>query len=92
MEKVYTVSPMTKDNDLFEVTLYEGGEEVHEYVASKENLDKLIEKIEADGYERELTQDQYEAEAEELGWGDDEDDYDILESRDQWNDCDDNLV
>ena len=90
MEKVYTISSMTRDNDLFEVTLYEYGEEVHEYIASKENLDKLIEKIEADGYERELTQDQYEAEAEELGWGDDEDDYDILELRDQWNDCDDN--
>ena len=34
MEKVYTISPMTKDNDLFEVTLYEDGEEVHEYVAA----------------------------------------------------------
>lgn len=90
MEKVYTISSMTRDNDLFEVTLYEDEEEVHEYIASKENLDKLIEKIEADGYERELTQDQYEAEAEELGWGDDEDDYDILELRDQWDDCDDN--
>ena len=89
MEKVYTVSPMTRDNDLFEVTLYEDEEEVHEYVASKENLDKLIGKIEDDGYERELTEDQYEAEAEELGWGDDEDNYDILELRDQWDACDD---
>ncbi len=89
MEKVYTISSMTRDNDLFEVTLYEDGEEVAEYVASKENLDKLIEKIEAEGYERELTEDQYEAEAEELGWGDDEDDYDIMELRDQWDDCDD---
>ena len=89
MEKVYSVSPMTKDNDLFEVTLYEDEEEVNEYVSSKENLNKLIEKIEADGYERELTQDQYEAEAAELGWGDDDDDYDILELRDQWDDCDD---
>ena len=89
MEKVYTISPMTRDNDLFEVTLYEDGEEVHEYVAAKENLDKLIGKIEDDGYERELTEDQYEAEAEELGWGDDEDDYDILELRDQWDACDD---
>lgn len=89
MEKVYTISPMTRDNDLFEVTLYEDEEEVNEYVASKENLDKLIEKIEADGYERELTQDQYEAEAEELGWGDDDDDDDILELGDQWDDCDD---
>ena len=53
MEKVYTVSPMTRDNDLFEVTLYEDGEEVNEYVASRENLDKLVEKIEADGYEYE---------------------------------------
>ena len=51
MEKVYTISSMTRDNDLFEVTLYEDEEEVHEYIASKENLDKLIEKIEADGYE-----------------------------------------
>ena len=90
MEKIYTISSMTRDNDLFEVTLYEDEEEVHEYVASKENLDRLIEKIEADGYERDLTQDQYEAEAEELGWGDDEDDYDILELRDQWDECDDN--
>jgi hypothetical protein len=90
MEKVYTISPMTRDNDLFEVTIYEDGKEVNEYVSSKENLDKLIEKIEADGYERELTEDQYEAEAEELGWGDDDEDYDILELRDQWDDCDDN--
>ena len=60
MEKVYTVSPMTRDNDLFEVTLYEDEEEVHEYVTSKENLDKLIEKIEADGYERELTEDEWD--------------------------------
>ena len=89
MEKVYTISPMTKDNDLFEVTLYEDEEEVNEFVSSKENLNKLIEKIEADGYEREFTQDQYEDEANELGWGDDEDDYDILELRDQWDDCDD---
>ena len=74
MEKVYTISPMSRDNDLFEVTLYEDGEEVNEYVASKENLDKLIEKIEADGYE-------YDE--------DDEDDYDILELRDQWDACDD---
>lgn len=80
---------MTRDNDLFEVTLYEDEEEVNEYVASKENLDKLIEKIESEGYERELTEDQYEVEAEELGWGDDDDDYDILELRDQWDDCDD---
>lgn len=56
MEKVYTISSMTRDNDLFEVTLYEDGEEVHEYIASKENLDKLIEKIEAEGYEREFTE------------------------------------
>lgn len=89
MEKFYTVSSITRDNDLFEVTLCEDEEEVAEYVSSKENLDKLIEKIEADGYERELTEDQYEAEAEELGW-EDEDDDDILELRDQWNDCDDN--
>lgn len=80
MEKVYTISSMTRDNDLFEVTLYEDEEEVAEYVASKENLSKLIEKIEADGYERELTEDE---------WDDDEDDYDILELRDQWDDCDD---
>lgn len=81
MEKIYTISSMTRDNDLFEVTLYEDGEEVHEYVTSKENLNKLIEKIEADGYERELTEDE---------WDDDEDDdYDILELRDQWDECDD---
>lgn len=60
MEKVYTISSMTRDNDLFEVTLYEDGEEVAEYVASKDNLDKLIEKIEADGYERELTEDEWD--------------------------------
>ena len=77
MEKVYTISSMTRDNDLFEVTLYEDEEEVHEYVTSKENLNKLIEKIEADGYERE-----YE-------WNDDDDDYDIMELRDQWDACDD---
>lgn len=77
MEKVYYISPTTKDNDFFEVTLYEDEEEVHEYIASKENLDKLIEKIEADGYERE-----YE-------WNDDDDDYDIMELRDQWDACDD---
>lgn len=76
MEKVYTVSQMTRDNDLFEVTLYEDGEEVHEYVAAKENLDKLIEKIEADGYEYDENDD-------------DDDDYDILELRDQWDACDD---
>lgn len=80
MEKVYTISPMTRDNDLFEVTLYDDEEELNEYVASKENLDKLIEKIEAGGYKRELTEDE---------WGDDDDDYDILELRDQWDDCDD---
>ena len=81
MEKIYTISSMTRDNDLFEVTLYEDGEEVHEYVTSKENLNKLSEKIEADGYERELTEDE---------WDDDEDDdYDILELRDQWDECDD---
>lgn len=74
MEKVYTVSPTTKDNDFFEVTLYEDEEEVHEYVTSKENLDKLIEKIEADGYEYD---------------DDEDDDYDILELRDQWDACDD---
>ena len=65
MEKVYYISPTTKDNDFFEVTLYEDEEEVHEYVTSKENLDKLIEKIEADGYDRELTEDE---------WDDDDDD------------------
>lgn len=75
MEKVYTVSPMTQDNDLFEVTLYEDGEEVNEYVVSKENLDKLIEKIEADGYEYDDSED--------------DDDYDILELRNQWDACDD---
>ena len=89
MEKIYTISSMTRDNDLFEVTLYEDEEDVSEYVASKENLDKLIEKIEADGYERELTQEQYEDESSDLGWGDDDDDYDILEMRDQWDACDD---
>lgn len=89
MKKVYSISPMTRDNDLFEVTLYQDEEEVHEYISSKENLNKLVEKIEDGGYERELTQDQYEAEAEELGWGDDDDDYDILEMRDQWDNCDD---
>ena len=83
MEKVYTVSSMTRDNDLFEVTLYEDEEEVAEYVASKENLDKLIDKIEADGYERELTEDEWDEDE------DDEDDYDILELRDQWDACDD---
>jgi len=81
MEKVYTISSMTRDNDLFEVTLYEDEEEVSEYVASKENLDKLIEKIEADGYERELTEDEW--------YDDEDDDYDILELRDQWDACDD---
>ena len=80
MEKVYYISPTTVDNDFFEVTLYEDEEEVHEYVTSKENLNKLIEKIEAEGYERELTEDE---------WDDDEDDYDILELRDQWDECDD---
>ena len=89
MEKVYTISSMTRDNDLFEVTLYENGEEVNEYVSSKENINKLIEQIESEGYKRELTEDQYETEAEELGWGDDDDDYDILELRDQWDACDD---
>ena len=80
---------MTRDNDLFEVTLYEDEEEVHEYIASKQNLNKLIETIEACGYKRELTQEQYEDEASDIGWGDDDDDYDILEMRDQWDDCDD---
>lgn len=79
MEKVYYISPTTKDNDFFEVTLYEDEEEVHEYVTSKENLNKLIEKVEAEGYERELTEDE---------WDDDEDDYDILELEDQWDECD----
>lgn len=72
---------MTRDNDLFEVTLYEDEEEVHEYVTSKENLDKLIEKIESEGYERELTEDEWDE--------DEDDDYDILELRDQWDACDD---
>lgn len=66
---------MTQDNDLFEVTLYEDGEEVNEYAVSKENLDKLIEKIEADGYEYDDSED--------------DDDYDILELRNQWDACDD---
>lgn len=75
MEKVYYISPTTKDNDFFEVTLYEDEEEVNEYVVSKENLDKLIEKIEADEYEYDDSED--------------DDDYDILELRNQWDACDD---
>ena len=74
MEKVYNVKSISLNDDLFEVTLYEDGIEVKDYIVRQENLDKLIEKIEADGYEYD---------------DDDDDDYDILELRDQWDACDD---
>ena len=72
MEKFYNITSISLNDDLFEVTLYVDGMEVKEYIVHQENLDRLIEKIEADGYEY-----------------DDEDDYDILELRDQWDECDD---
>lgn len=75
MEKFYNIKSISLNDDLFEVTLYVDGMEVKEYIVHKENLDKLIEKIETDGYE----------------YDDDDDDYDILELRDQWDDCDDDL-
>ena len=75
MEKFYNITSISLNDDLFEVTLYVDGMEVKEYIVHQENLDKLIEKIEADGYE-------YDE--------DDDDDYDILELRDQWDACDDN--
>ena len=74
MEKFYNVKSISLNDDLFEVTLYVDGIEVKDYIVRQENLDKLIEKIEADGYE-------YDE--------DDDDDYDILELRDQWDACDD---
>jgi hypothetical protein len=74
MEKFYNVKSISLNDDLFEVTLYVDGIEVKDYIARQENLDKLIEKIETDGYEYD---------------DDDDDDYDILELRDQWDDCDD---
>lgn len=72
MEKFYNITSISLNDDLFEVTLYVDGIEVKDYIVRQENLDKLIEKIEADGYEY-----------------DDDDDYDILELRDQWDACDD---
>jgi hypothetical protein len=74
MEKFYNITSISLNDDLFKVTLYVDGIEVKEYIVHQENLDKLIEKIETDWYEY----DEYE-----------DDDYDILEFRDQWNDCDD---
>lgn len=74
MEKFYNIKSISLNDDLFEVTLYVDGIEVKEYIVRKENLDKLIEKIEADGYE--YDDDDYD------------DDYDILELRDQWDECD----
>ena len=74
MEKFYNVKSISLNDDLFEVTLYVDGIEVKDYIVRQENLDKLIEKIEADGYEYD---------------DDEDDDYDILELRDQWDDCDD---
>lgn len=76
MEKFYNIKSISLNDDLFEVTLYVDGMEVKEYIVHKENLDKLIEKIETDGYEYD---------------DDDDDDYDILELRDQWDECDDDL-
>lgn len=74
MEKFYNVKSISLNDDLFEVTLYVDGIEVKDYIVRQENLDKLIEKIEADGYEYD---------------DDEDDDYDILELRDQWDACDD---
>ena len=74
MEKFYNITSISLNDDLFKVTLYVDGIEVKEYIVHQENLDKLIEKVETDGYEY----DEYE-----------DDDYDILELRDQWDDCDD---
>jgi hypothetical protein len=79
MEKFYNVKSISLNDDLFEVTLYVDGIEVKDYIARQENLDKLIEKIEADGYEYDDDEDD----------DDEDDDYDILELRDQWDACDD---
>ena len=77
MEKVYTVSPMGEDTDLYEVCIYENGEEVDYHIVSREgHLNELISNLEAEGYERELTEDQYEEEAREIGYGEDEEDFD----------------
>ena len=74
MEKVYTVSNMGEDTDLYEVCIYKNGVEVDYHVVSRESqLQELISDLEAEGYERELTEDQYEEEAEEMGLVDDED-------------------
>lgn len=75
MEKIYTVSLMGKDTDLYEVCIYKNGVEVDYHVVSRESqLQELISDLEAEGYERELTEDQYEEEeAEEMGWVDEED-------------------
>lgn len=75
MEKFYNITSISLNDDLFEITLYVDGMEVKEYIVHQENLDRLIEKIEADGYEYDDC--------------DDDDDYDILELRDQWDECDD---
>lgn len=74
MEKFYNIKSISLNDDLFEVTLYVDGIEVKEYIVRQENLDKLIKKIEADGYE--YDDDDYD------------DDYDILELEDQWDECD----
>lgn len=92
MEKVYTVSLIGEDTDLYEVCIYKNGVEVDYHIVSRESrLQELISDLEAEGYERELTEDQYEEEAADLGLEDDEEDYDILELRDQWDACDDDL-
>ena len=77
MEKVYTVSPMGQDVDLYEVCIYKNGEEVGYHIVSLESrLNELISSLEAEGYERELKEDQYEEEAREIGYGEDEEDFD----------------
>lgn len=55
VEKIYTVSPMGKDTDLFEVCIYKNGVEVDYHVVSRESrLQELISDLEAEGYERDF--------------------------------------
>ena len=55
MEKIYTVSTMGKDTDLFEVCIYKNGVEVDYHVVSRESqLQELISDLEAEGYERDF--------------------------------------
>ena len=61
-DKLYTVSP-TEDG-LFDVVVYENSAEVDYYTVDKVELEDLVAKLESNGYERELT----DEEEEDLYW------------------------